>query len=191
MSWQTALHHHPIIPAVRRDEDLDAALRSRAVAVFLLNGNLLSLPGVVERCRAAGKAVFVHYDLVEGLSGDRGGVEFLARYVRPDGLITTRSSVARHSLEVGLETVLRIFALDSGALATALQVIRRTGPGAVEVLPACLPAWVFAELRRVHQGPLVAGGLVRTPEDARQALAAGATAVSASNPALWAGDWGP
>jgi len=185
VSWQEVLQRHPIIPAVRRDQDLDAALRSPAAAIFLLNGSLLSLPRVVEQCHAAGKAVFVHYDLIEGLSGDRAGVEFLARYVGPDGLITTRSSVARYSLDAGMETVLRIFALDSGALATALQVVRRTGPGAVEVLPACLPAWVFAELRRVHRGPLVAGGLVRTSDDALRALAAGATAVSASNPALW------
>lgn len=185
MSWQAALNRHRVIPAVRRDEDLEIALRSRAAAVFLLNGNLLSLERVVDRCRAAGKAVFVHYDLVEGLSGDRSGVEFLARHIRPDGLITTRTSVARHSLEAGLETILRIFALDTAALATALQVIRRTGPGAVEVLPAFLPAWVFEEIRSVHRGPLVAGGLVRTPEDVQRVLAAGATAVSASSPALW------
>ncbi|ADU51752.1 glycerol-3-phosphate responsive antiterminator, GlpP [Thermaerobacter marianensis DSM 12885] len=182
-----ALNRYPIIPAVRRDEDLDPALGSPAGALFLLSASLLTLPRVIERCRAAGKAVFVHYDLVEGLAGDRSGVEFLARYARPDGIITTRSTVARYSLEVGLETILRIFALDSAAVATAVQVIRRTQPGAVEVLPASLPAWVFAEIRTVHQGPLVAGGLVRALPDIKKVLAAGATAVSTSNPALWGG----
>ena len=185
MSSRQALNRYPIIPAVRREEDLDAALGSPAGALFLLSASLLTLPRVVERCRAAGKAVFVHYDLVEGLAGDRSGVEFLARYARPDGLITTRSSVARYSLEAGLETILRIFALDGAAVATAVQVIRRTEPGAVEVLPASLPAWVFAEIRAVHRGPLVAGGLVRTRPDVQRVLAAGATAVSTSNRALW------
>ncbi|QIA27495.1 glycerol-3-phosphate responsive antiterminator [Thermaerobacter sp. PB12/4term] len=187
VSSRQALNRYPIIPAVRREEDLDAALGSPAGALFLLSASLLTLPRVIERCRAAGKAVFVHYDLVEGLAGDRSGVEFLARYARPDGIITTRSTVARYSLEAGLETILRIFALDSAAVATAVQVIRRTQPGAVEVLPASLPAWVFAEIRTVHGGPLVAGGLVRVLPDIKKVLAAGATAVSTSSPSLWDG----
>ena len=185
-----ALNRYPVLPAVRREDDLEAALASPAGAVFLLHATLLGLPAVLERCRRAGKAVFVHYDLVEGLAGDRSGVEFLARYARPDGIITTRSTVARYSLEAGLETILRIFALDSAAVATAVQVIRRTQPGAVEVLPASLPAWVFAEIRTVHGGPLVAGGLVRTRPDVKRVLAAGATAVSTSNPALWGAEAG-
>ncbi|QBS38299.1 glycerol-3-phosphate responsive antiterminator [Thermaerobacter sp. FW80] len=185
-SPRQALGRHPVIPAVRRQEHLEAALASPAAAVFLLHATLLDLPGVLDRCRRARKAVFVHYDLVEGLAGDRSGVEFLARWARPDGVITTRSTVARYSIEAGLETVLRVFALDSAAVATAVQVIRKTRPGAVEVLPASLPAWVFAAIRAVHGGPLVAGGLIRTRPDIERALAAGATAVSTSDPTLWA-----
>lgn len=185
MTWADWLRHTEVIPALRHDGDLPAALRSPAGALFLLNGDLRHLRRVVERCRAAGKAVFVHYDLVAGLSADRSGVAFLSTYARPDGLISTRSAVARFSKDTGFQTVLRIFALDSAALATALEVIERTAPDAVEVLPAVLPSWVFAEIRRVHRGPVIAGGLVRNRDDVRRALAAGASAVSASSPALW------
>ena len=185
MGWEEWLHRAEVIPALRHQRDLGAALRSPAGAVFLLNVDLVSLRRVVARCRAAGKAVFVHYDLVAGLSPDRSGVTFLSQYARPDGLISTRSAVARFSKDAGFRTVLRIFALDSAALGTAIEVIERTAPDAVEVLPASLPAWVFARIRQVHAGPLIAGGLVRDREDIRRALAAGATAVSASNPALW------
>lgn len=185
MAWADWLRHTAVIPALRHDGDLAAALRSPAGALFLLNADLRHLRRVVARCRAAGKAVFVHYDLVAGLSADRSGVAFLSGYARPDGLISTRSAVARFSKDNGFQTVLRIFALDSAALATALEVIQRTAPDAVEVLPAVLPAWVFARVRQVHRGPLIAGGLVRNRDDVRRILAAGATAVSVSNPALW------
>ena len=95
MPWQDWLHRAAIIPALRHDKDLGQALAAPAGAVFLLKTDLLSLRRVVARCRAAGKAVFVHYDLVAGLSADRSGVAFLSRYARPDGLITTRSAVTR------------------------------------------------------------------------------------------------
>lgn len=185
MAWERMLQQHPVIPALRRAEDMEPALRSPASAVFLLNADLLNVREAVARCRAAGKAVFVHYDLVAGLSADRSGVAFLARHARPDGLITTRSSVTRFSMDEGFRTVLRIFALDSAALATALDVIARTAPHAVEVLPAHLPPWVFARIREVHKGPLIAGGLVQDRRDVERALAAGATAVSVSRPELW------
>nr|MBO2507015.1 glycerol-3-phosphate responsive antiterminator [Bacillota bacterium] len=185
VTWGDWLRGTEVIPALRHDRDLEAALRSPSRVLFLLNADLRTLRPVVDRCRAAGKAVFVHYDLVAGLSADRSGVAFLAGYARPDGLISTRSAVARFSKDSGVQTVLRIFALDSAALATALEVIERTAPDAVEVLPAVLPSWVFAEIRRVHRGPVIAGGLVRNRDDVRRALAAGASAVSASSPALW------
>lgn len=185
MEWEAALARHPVIPALRRAEDLPRALAAPSGAVFLLNADLFNLRRVIAGCRAAGKAVFVHYDLIAGLSADRSGVAFLARHARPDGLITTRASITRFSMEAGLETVLRIFALDSAALETAVEVIGRTSPHAVEVLPALLPAWVFARIREVHRGPLIAGGLVRDHRDIRRVLAAGATAVSASRPPLW------
>ena len=185
MDWEAALTRNPVIPALRRAEDLPLALSAPSGAVFLLNADLLNLRRLVAHCHAAGKAVFVHYDLIAGLSADRSGVAFLGRHARPDGLITTRTSVTRFSMEAGLKTVLRIFALDSAALDTALEVIRRTTPHAVEVLPALLPAWVFARIREVHRGPLIAGGLVRDHGDVRRVLAAGATAVSASHAPLW------
>jgi len=185
MTWARWLRHSEVIPAVRHDRNLAAALRSPAGVLFLLNADLRHLRQVVDRCRAAGKAVFVHYDLVAGLSADRSGVTFLATYAGPDGLISTRSAVARFSKDSGFHTILRIFALDSAALATALEVIERTAPDAVEVLPALLPPWVFARIRQVHRGPLIAGGLVRNARDVRRVLAAGATAVSVSDPALW------
>lgn len=176
---------HPVIPAVRQPGDLERALAAPAPAVMLLFGDILEIGAVVERCRARGKMAFLHFDLLGGLSADRAAVAFLQRHVRPHGIVTTKSQVIRYTLDAGLCPVLRVFAVDSAAVAGAVEVTRRAQPHVVEVLPATVPAWVFRAIREEHGGPVIAGGLLRTVQDVRAALAAGADAVSVARPDLW------
>ena len=58
----------PVIAAVKDQAGLTKALQSDCEAVFLLFGTLVSVPGLVEQVRQAGKLAIVHIDLVEGLS---------------------------------------------------------------------------------------------------------------------------
>ena len=58
----------PVIAAVKDDNGLKRALRSEAPVLFLLYGDILTIRDTVAQVREAGKRVFVHLDLVEGLS---------------------------------------------------------------------------------------------------------------------------
>ena len=58
----------PVIAAVKDDDGLKRALRSEAPVLFLLYGDILTIRDTVAQVREAGKRVFVHLDLVEGLS---------------------------------------------------------------------------------------------------------------------------
>lgn len=179
------LTQYPVIASVRRPQDLERAVAAPVSAVFLLFGDINDLGQVVNRVRGAGKSVYLHLDLVNGLGMDRAAVRYVARQIRPDGIISTRSQLVRAAAEEGLTAIQRLFIIDSMGLNTALDVIQNTRPDAIELLPGVLPAWVFAHIRQKVALPIVAGGLIREPADLALALRNEANAVSVSRPALW------
>ena len=85
------LRRSPVIAAVRGQEALDAALASPVRIVFLLGGDPFTLPALTRRAREAGRPVFVHMDLVEGVGRDAAGVRWIARMVKPEGILSTRA----------------------------------------------------------------------------------------------------
>ena len=80
----------PVIAAVKNEQDLAAALESECEVVFFLFGTILSLAGLVQRVKAAGKVALVHADLVEGLGNREVAVDALKALCGPDGIISTR-----------------------------------------------------------------------------------------------------
>lgn len=178
----------PIIAAVRREEDLDRALASPVAVVFFLYGDINTVEDAVARVQERGKRAFLHVDLVQGFGTDRAAMRFIARRVRPAGILTTKSQVVRYAHDEGLACIQRFFIVDSQSLATAVQHARAAPVAAVEVMPASLPAWALQRLVREVPVPVIAGGLVSTPEEAQRALRAGAAGVSVGNPALWSLD---
>lgn len=180
----------PIVAAIRREELTAEALTSPVAACFFLTGNLLNLERLVREVKKVGKSVGVHLDLLEGIAPDRYGIKFLAS-LGVDTLITTRSHLVHLIKEEGVLAIQRVFLLDSGALQTASRVVREANPDAVEVLPGLIYHHLAGEVRRVISVPIIAGGFIRTVEEAKEALRAGALAVSTSMQALWAHqDWG-
>ena len=107
------LRRSPVIAAVRGQEALDAALASPVRIVFLLGGDPFTLPALTRRAREAGRPVFVHMDLVEGVGRDAAGVRWIARMVKPEGILSTRAPLLRAAAGEGLRTVLRMFLVDS------------------------------------------------------------------------------
>ncbi len=86
---------NPIVAAVRNVRDLEDSLQSNVSAVFLLTGTLLNIKQLVLQCKGK-KYVFLHADLIEGLSNDIWAMRYLAEVVQPDRIISTRSSVIKH-----------------------------------------------------------------------------------------------
>lgn len=178
------LEARPVIAAVRDPKDMETAVRSRAAAVFLLGGSLMTLPGSVERAKASGKYVFVHLDLCDGLGKDAAAVDWIALAVRPDGLISTRQQLLRRAREHGLMTIQRLFLMDSESLRSGVKLISSAPPDLVEVLPGLVPKAIRALRERLGL-PVIAGGMVTERADVEQALAAGAAGVSSSVRELW------
>lgn len=179
-----SLREAPVIAAVRGMEKLARAVASPVKVVFCLGGDPFTLEALIRLSLEAGKLVFVHLDLVEGISRDAAGVRWIARTFGPSGVLSTRAPLLRAASEEGLYTVLRMFMVDSSSLATGVRMVKGCAPDLVEVMPG-LVTRAIATLRERIAPPVIAGGMLETARDVQAALAAGAIAASTSYEALW------
>jgi glycerol uptake operon antiterminator len=175
----------PIIAAVREEERLPQALQSKSKVLFLLKTNVLTLPNIVQEIKAHNKLVFIHLDLLEGLAQDKYALRYLGDVVGIDGVITTRSNLIQQAKAENLIAIQRFFVLDSSALATGVKIMQTAEPDLVEILPGIIFIHLGEELKSQIPYPLIAGGLIRTPEEAKEILSAGATAISTTSFTLW------
>lgn len=178
------IHEHPIISAVVNKKRIEDALNSPCKIVFLLDTDLLILEETVKKFRQKGKIVYLHIDLVTGLSRDTVALEYVLKHIGPDGIISTKSSIIKTAKELGIFTIQRLFLLDSMALETGIKSIENIKPDAVEILPGVIPK-VIKEIKEKTNIPIIAGGLIRDKEDVINSLNAGAIAVSTSKEEVW------
>ena len=104
---ENTLGDSPIVAAVKDEPGLERCLNSPCRVVFVLFGDLNSVPRIVAELKTAGKTVFVHADLIEGLSAREAAVDYLIHAARPDGIISTRLPLLRFAKAKGLRTILR------------------------------------------------------------------------------------
>jgi glycerol uptake operon antiterminator len=178
------LEAHPIIAAVRDGENLEVALQSPVAVIFLLNASLSNLKTRVRQIRDNRKTVFVHLEMVAGLSKDQAALEFLQAEVEPDGIITTKPNLIHVAKNLGLLTVQRLFILDSLSIQTGIKMLQGNHPDLMEIMPGIIPK-VIPEIKKHIQIPIIAGGMVGAKEEIIELLKAGAVAVSTSREALW------
>lgn len=183
-----AVEANPVIAAVKSDAGLQAAVEMEEIQViFVLYGDVCTIPEILERIKAAGKKAMVHIDLIAGLSAKEISVEFIARQTRADGIITTKPALVRRAKELGIFAVLRIFVIDSLALKNIENLEMQCGtsrPDFIEVLPGVMPK-VLGRIAKVSRIPMIAGGLITEKEDVIAALSVGAIAVSSTNQDVW------
>lgn len=177
------LERTPVIPAVKEPETLDLALAHDGAAVFLLCGDILNIAGLVDRVHRAGKQAVVHGDLVAGLAPREIAVDYL-RSCGADGIISTRPHIIRRGRELGMLTVLRVFAIDSKAVGNLQKETEMVTPDVIEILPGTLPK-IIEKLSGKLPVPLIAGGLMTDKCDIVSALQAGALCASTSEETLW------
>ena len=162
---------------------LEAALASRSQVVFVLRGNGLELADLVRRVHEAGKLIAVHLDLVDGLKADHWGVSWLAR-TGVDAVITSHGQLMSVIRNEGATAIHRLLLSRREHLDTAVSALARSRPDIVEILPGVILPSITGLLPRLEI-PMLAGGFIRTPFDARAALRAGAIGVTTSSEGLW------
>ena len=185
MDLQEILRESPIIAAVKDREGMRAALGCDSQIFFVLFGTICDIDEIVSEIKAAGKTVFVHLDLVEGLAGKDIAVDFIQKVASPDGIISTKPSLVKYAKSRGLLTVQRFFLLDSLAAANIDRQLISSRPDLLEILPGLMTSSIGEIAHKHPETPVIAGGLIRTKEEVLAALKAGAAAVSSTNRNVW------
>ena len=178
----------PVIAAVKDDEGLEICLTSEVEAVFILFGDICTIADIVARVKDAGKIAMVHMDLVTGLSPQDVSIDFIRKYTRADGIITTKANLITHAREIGLVTVLRYFVIDSLALFSIERRSREnrdSQPDIIEILPGIIVPKMVRKICSMSKVPVLCGGLIQEKEDVMNALANGAAAISTTCPEVW------
>ena len=182
--FKEALEDSPIIAAIKDDRGLEKCLGCDSKIIFILYGDVLTIPSIVERVKVGGKLAFVHMDLVQGLSSKEVAVDFIANNTMADGIISTKGALIQRAKELSLYTVMRFFVIDSMAYGNIERQLQNVKPDVIEVLPGPMPSVV----RRMHgmfHRPLISSGLISEKEDVYAILDAGATSISTTNQDVW------
>lgn len=180
----TKLHMNPIIGALHHVEKLDELLESDVEVVFILTCDIFELKDIVEKVKARGKDVYVHLDLIDGISHNVTGLRYINDVVKLDGIMTTKSNLIKEAKSMGIFTIQRLFLLDSLNLESGLQSVKKNDPDAIEVLPGVMPK-IVNRIVEITRKPVITGGLVMDKEDVVNALGAGAMGVSTSKNDIW------
>lgn len=183
-----AIEAAPVVAAVKDDSGLETCLTSDVDAVFILYGDICTIADIVARVKDAGKIAMVHMDLVTGLSPQDVSIDFIRKYTRADGIITTKANLITHAREIGLVTVLRYFVIDSLALFSIERRSREnrdSQPDMIEILPGIIVPKMVRKICSMSKVPVLCGGLIQEKEDVMNALANGAAAISTTCPEVW------
>ena len=184
----TKLKRHPIIAGVRNLTDIPLAVNNKIEVIFLLNidiNDLMDSKNVIEANLAKGIMVFPHLDLLKGIAADKSGISFLKNKIGVTGIISTHANLLQFAKKEGMATIQRLFILDSESLGTGLKKVQGCTPDGIEILPAPVLPFIKNQIKLKHLPPIIAGGLIRTPEDMKKIISSGAMAVSTSDTALW------
>jgi len=170
---------YPVAAAMKSHEDMQLALESDALLLFLLKGDALQLTPFITRAHQRGKGVVVHVDLVSGVGKDRAGIQYLHQ-IGADAIITSRTQLVSAGRAEGLTTIQRLLLVDDSALDTGVRTIARAAPDIVEVLPGIIFPDVAATLQKLLPGPFIAGGFIRSADEVARIQAAGGILSSSS-----------
>ena len=176
MKIKEVLERNPVIPAIKNDMYLEEAKNSSSEIVFVIISNLLNVTDIVAELKKAGKIVFVHVDMIEGLSSSAYGVEYIIK--------TTKHNVVSLANKNEIPVIQRFFILDSFSFKNTIAHIRENKPSAIEILPGIMPK-IIKKIKNMLNVPIIAGGLIDEKEDVINALKAGAEGISTTDKSLW------
>ena len=181
--WMELLEANPVIPALKEEADIEIVIKNDAKIVFILFGDLVSIPTIVKRLKEAGIVVFVNIDLISGFSNKDVVADFVKKNTLADGIISSKASLLRYAKGIGFSTIHRFFLVDSFSYNSIQKQLDISKADMVNILPGWpkVVSWICEEVDK----PVIAAGLVCDRESVNANLNAGAIAICSTNHAVW------
>ena len=172
-----------IFAAVRTGEGLDYALKTGVKTIFMQATNIEEVGEQIEKAHKAGKKLFIHIDITDGVGKDEYGIRYLQK-LGADGIISTRTNIIKQAKKMGLATCQKFFIVDTHSLSTTIEAIKMGKPDMIEVMPG-LVSKVIKKIKEETDTFIISGGLLTTEEEMQKTIDDGAMGVSTSVRSFW------
>jgi len=173
-----------VIPLIENRTQLMRVLNTHNTnAIFLRHCNLFELAGPLEQVQRRSIATYVSIDHTDGIHADSAGLQYLTHTLHIDGIVSSHPRTLALGKALGLETIQRIFALDSTGIEAALESVDTSFVDILDISPALVVPHITSSLRGSR--PFIASGLIQTTQQIHTVLHTGAIAVVVAHDALW------
>ena len=158
---------------------------SQIKAILLRHCNLFELTSLLHNAHRRALSVYVYIDHIDGIHADSAGLRYLAEQLHVTGILSNHPRILSLGKSFGLETIQRIFAVDSTGLEMALETVDKAYVDLLDISPALVIPYIVPSLIMSLPLPFIASGLISTPQQVQVVLRSGALAVAVSRPELW------
>lgn len=179
-----SLSTNPIIASITNLDNLELALDSTTESIFLMKGNIFNLKDISQRVKSRNKGLYISIDSIDGFTKDTFGLEYIARNIEMDGIITRKKNLVKLCRDMGIFTIEKIEITDSQTFKDALISLKELRPHAIDLYPGVIPK-IIEKISKDTMVPIIASGLIEDSKDIEEAIKAGAIGVSSSNTNLW------
>ncbi len=174
------------IPIVENRVHFTQVLDISQIKVILLRHcNLFEFTSLLQNAHRRALSVYVNIDHIDGIHADSAGLRYLAEQLHVTGILSNHPRILSLGKSFGLETIQRIFAVDSTGLEMALETVDKAYVDLLEVSPALVIPYIVPSLTKLLPLPFIASGLISTPQQVKAVLRSGASGVAVSRPELW------
>jgi glycerol uptake operon antiterminator len=175
-----------VIPVAESRAQLAHVLeQTRGKAVLLRHCNLFDCTPLLDSARRRGYTFYVNADHMDGINADAAGLHYLAEHLHISGIISNNPKVLVWGKNAGLETIQRIFAVDSTGLETALETVDTRTVDLLDISPALVIPHIISHLEARSSLPFIGSGLITTHGQIQMILKSGAIGVTVLRSELW------
>jgi glycerol uptake operon antiterminator len=172
------------IPVIENRMLFSRALDASQITTILLRHcNLFELRPMLDHAFEREVAVYVNVDHIDGIHPDTAGLRYLAHQLHIAGIVSSNARILALGKSFDLETIQRIFAVDSTGLEAALESVDSHHVDLLDISPALVIPYVVSQTPLPL--PFIGSGLISTFQQMQAVLRAGALHVAVARPELW------
>jgi glycerol uptake operon antiterminator len=172
------------IPVIENRTLFSRALDASQITTILLRHcNLFELRPMLDHAFEREVAVYVNVDHIDGIHPDTAGLRYLAHQLHIAGIVSSNPRILALGKSFDLETIQRIFAVDSTGLEAALESVDSHHVDLLDISPALVIPYVVSQTPLPL--PFIGSGLISTFQQTQAVLRAGALHVAVARPELW------
>jgi glycerol uptake operon antiterminator len=172
------------LPALSNFSMIKEFLKTDIKYCILVDFQLAEIGSIISDLKSQGRKILVHIDMIKGLNADEFGAIHLIQNYHVDGIISIKPKVVAICKKRNVIAMQRIFLKDSISLKRSLEIISKTRPDCLEILPAVCTD-IIQYIKNELQCEVFSGGLISSEEQIQSCLQAGAIGITVSNPKLW------